>query len=313
MTRTRTVAGLIALLLFAVACGKEEKGPSAAEYIASADKLCLRAQERIEELNDDFEDFDDVKRFAANAAKIGDALLTDLKALEVPEDLAEKVDEFNGEFTNGMRLVRRLGKAAEDEDAERIEEIAEEVEDQDERLEGIAQDIGYKECGIPDEDEEEEEDAAADEDAGDEDPATDDSAGDDTAGDDTGDDEGAEEDVAEEPPVDLDDIQTALEDAGIEFLATDDVASLEEDSDPPPVESAAFETDDGEAIFEILVFTTAEEARAAKAGINSAAGCGDEGSTVVCAGVGNAILVIEGDGPTVQEIGQVFTEAMRSA
>lgn len=304
MKRFRTAAGLLALALLAAACGKEDSGPTAAEYIAAADKLCLRAQDRVDDLNDDFQDFDDVKRFAANAAKIGDALLTDLKALEVPEDLTEKVDEFNGEFTNGMRLIRRLGKAAEDQDADRIEELAEEVEDQDERLEKVGQEIGYKECGISDEEDEDEEPAA------DEDPAED---IDDETGDDIADPAEDEEEAAEEPPVTLDDIQTALEDEGIEFLATDDVASLEEDSDPPPFESAAFETDDGSAVFEILVFSTADDARAAKAGINAAAGCGDEGSTTVCAGVGNAILVIEGDGPTVQEIGQVFTEVMRSA
>lgn len=311
MKRSRVAAGLAALALLAGACGKEDSGPTAAEYIVAADKLCLRAQERVDGLNDDFGNFDDVKRFAANAAKIGDALLTDLKALEVPEDLTEKVDEFNGEFTNGMRLIRRLGKAAEDQDANRIEELAEEVEDQDQRLEKIGEDIGYKECGISDEEDKDEE-PAADEDPAEEGAAAEDvgdGTGDDTAGDPSGDDE----EVAEEPPVTLDDIQTALEDKGIEFLATDDVASLEEDSDPPPVESAAFETDDGSAVFDILVYATPDDARAAKAGINAAAGCGDEGSTTVCAGVGNAILVIEGDGPTVQEIGQVFTEAMRSA
>jgi hypothetical protein len=308
MNPLRIVAGAAAIALLAVGCGKEESGPSAAEYTAAADRLCLRAQERVEELDDDFQDFDDVKLFAANAAKIGDALLTDLKNLEVPDELAEKVDEFNGEFTNGMRLIRRLGKAAEDEDEGRIEEIAEEVEDQDKRLEALAEDIGYEECGIPDEDEDEDEDAAAD------DPAEEEPADEEPADDvDAGDDDDADEAAADEPPVTLDDIQDALEAEGIEFLATDDVASLEQDSDPPPFESAAFETDDGSAIFEILVYSTSQEARDAKAGINAAAGCGDEGSTTVCAGVGNAILVIDGDGATVEEIGAIFTETMRSA
>ena len=318
MKPLRIAAIAAALALLATACGKEETGPSAAEYVAAADRLCLRAQERVDELDDDFQDFDDVKRFAANAAKVGDALLTDLNNLEVPEELAEKVDEFNGEFTSGMRLVRRLGKAAEDagsappEDlekhSERVEEIVEEIEDQDKRLEALANDIGYEECGIPDE---EDEDAAADDSADDGDSADDEAATDDdeaAAGDDA-----ADEAAADEPPVTLDDIQDALEAEGVEFLATDDVASLEEDSDPLPFESAAFETDDGSAIFEILVYSSSQDARDAKAGINAAAGCGDEGSTTICAGVGNAILVIDGDGPTVEEIGAIFTETMRSA
>lgn len=306
MRPLRIVAGAVVLALVVTACGKEDSGPSAAEYIAAADRLCIRAQERVEELDDDFQNFDDVKRFASNAAKIGDALLTDLGALEVPEDLEEQVDEFNGAFKSGLRLIRQLGKAAEDEDADRIEELAEEVEDQDERLEDLAKDIGYKECGIPDED-----DADADADADAEDPADEDAAGDDDG---AGDEVAAGDDAdGDEPPVDLDEIQTALEDAGVEFLATDDVASLEEDSDPPPVESAAFETDDESAIFEILVYSSAEDARAAKAGINAAAGCGDEGSTTICAGAGNAILVIDGDGQVVQEIGEIFSETMRSA
>lgn len=299
MRPLRIVAGAVVLPLVVTACGKEDSGPLAAEYLAAADRLCVRAQERVEELDDDFQNFDEVKRFAANAAKVGDALLTDLGALEVPEDLEEQVDEFNGAFKSGLRLIRQLGKAAEDEDADRIEELAEEVEDQDERLEDLAKDIGFKECGIPDEDED---DADADADA--EDPTADDAADEVAAGDDAD---------GDEPPVDLDEIQTALEDAGVEFLATDDVASLEEDSDPPPVESAAFETDDESAVFEILVYASAEDARAAKAGINAAAGCGDEGSTAICAGAGNAILVIDGDGPVVQEIGEIFTETMRSA
>ena len=320
MKFVRIMAGAAALALLATGCGKEESGPSAAEHIAAADRLCLRAQERVDELDDDFEDFDDVKRFAANAAKVGDALLTDLNNLEVPEELAEQVDEFNAEFTSGMRLVRRLGKAAEDAGAappedlqkqsERVEEIVEEIEDQDKRLEALAKDIGYEECGIPDE---EDEDAAADDSAADDDA---DSADDEAATDDdeaaAGDDP-ADEAAADEPPVTLDDIQTALEAEGVEFLATDDVASLEQDSDPLPFESAAFETDDGSAIFEILVYSSSQDARDAKAGINAAAGCGDEGSTTVCAGVGNAILVIDGDGPTVEEIGAIFSETMRSA
>lgn len=307
MRPLRVFAGAAALALLAAACGEKDSGPSAAEYIAAADRLCVRAQERVEELDDDFQNFDDVKRFAANAAKIGDALLTDLGALEVPEDLEEQVDEFSGAFRSGLRLIRQLGKAAEDEDTDRIEELAEEVEDQDKRLEKLAKDIGYKQCGIPDEDEED--DATADD-------ASSDDATEDTAADDeevAADDDVVDDEAAEDPPVTLDDIQTALEDEGIEFLATDDVATLEEDSDPPPVESAAFETDDGSAVFEILVYSSVEDARAAKAGINAAAGCGDEGSTTICAGAGNAILVIDGDGATVQEIGEIFTEAMRSA
>ncbi|MFP5327623.1 MAG: hypothetical protein ACLGHT_09080, partial [Acidimicrobiia bacterium] len=68
MRLTRLAAGVAVVALLAAACGEEDKGPSAAEYIAAADRLCLRAQERIEELDDHFEDFDDVKRFAANAA-----------------------------------------------------------------------------------------------------------------------------------------------------------------------------------------------------------------------------------------------------
>ena len=313
MGKLRVTAGAVALVLLVGACGEEDKGPSAAEYIAAADRLCLRAQERVEDLDDDFQDFDDVKRFATNAAKIGNALMTDLQALEVPDDLTEDVDDFNAEFTKGLRLIRQLGKAAEDENTTRIEELADEVDEQDKKLEPIARKIGYEECGIPDEDEEEDSDSGADAPADDEaaaDDTTDDTAEDtgDDSGDDSGDDAGDDE-----PPVNLDEIQTALEDAGVEFLATDDVASLEEDSDPPPFESAAFETDDGSAIFEILVYTSNEEARAAKAGINAAAGCGDEGSTTICAGAGNAILVIDGDGPTVEEIGQIFTETMNSA
>ena len=300
MMRLRLIAGASALALLAVACGEKESGPSAAEYIAAADRLCVRAEERFDELDDDFQDFSDVKRFAANAAKIGDALLTDLRNLEVPDDLEEKVDEFNAEFANGMRLVRRLGKAAEDEDTGRIEELVEEVEEQDKRLETLGRDIGYEECGIADED---------DEDA---DPAEDEPAEEEEEQD--AEEAAADDDVAsEEPPVGLDDIETALEDEGVEFLAIDDIASLEEGSDPPPVESAAYETDDGSAEFEILVYASSDDARAAKAGVNALAGCGDEGSTTICAGAGNAILVIDGDGPTVEEIGTVFTEVMRSA
>ena len=312
MRLLRVVAGAVALALLTAACGEKDSGPSAADYIAAADRLCVRAQERVEELDDDFQNFDDVKRFASNAAKIGDALLTDLGALEVPEDLEDQVDEFNGEFKSGLRLIRQLGKAAEDEDTDRIEEIAEEVEDQDKRLEELATDIGYEECGIPDEDEDE---ASADDPAEDEDAADEDIADEPSGEEQSADDEaaGGDDVVGEDPPVDLDDIQTALEDGGVEFLATDDVATLEEDSDPPPFESAAFETDDGSAVFEILVYSTVEDARSAKAGINAAAGCGDEGSTTICAGVGNAILVIDGDGATVQEIGDIFTETMRSA
>lgn len=307
---TRILRAVAAVLVAAIAaaCGGEEEGPSAAEYIAAADRLCLRAQERVEELDDDFQDFEDVKRFATNAARIGDAMLTDLKNLEAPEELEEGVDEFNGEFSNGLRLIRRLGQAAEDEDSTRIEELAEEIEDQDKKVEKVAQSIGYKQCGIPDEDEDEpsNEDAAGG-DSGDSGDSGDD-ASEEPAGDDVADDE-----AAAEPPVTLDDIQDALEDEGIEFLATDDVASLEEDSDPPPFESAAFETDDGSAIFEILVYESAQEARAAKAGINAAAGCGDEGSQTICAGVGNAILVIEGENTIVQQIGGVFTDTMTAA
>lgn len=233
------LAVALAAALLLAACGGGEKGPSAAEYIAGADRLCLRAQERVETLSDDFQNLDDVKLFATNAAKIGDALQTDLKALEVPEELRERVDEFNGVFANGLRLIRRLGKAAEDGDTDRIGQLGEEIDDQDKRLERVARSVGYKECGIPDEDEQDAAAAVSDPTLVDEDPPAQDGTG-----------AGAGAEAASVGGLSRDEI-IGLEDESVAFTAINDIASLEEDSDPRPVESASFEMDDEFEILEI--------------------------------------------------------------
>lgn len=155
MQRQRKIQSMaLGVAMLFAACGGGDDGPTKEEFIASADELCEKADEKLDPIIErEIEDFDDAKKLSTDAAKVGDALLKDLRALEVPKGDEEEVEAVFGGIEKQVRTIRQMGKAAEDEDSDRIDEILEEGDDISEDTQKDAEDYGFETCGIDDEDE----------------------------------------------------------------------------------------------------------------------------------------------------------------
>ncbi len=282
-TRAVALAGTMVLL---AACGGGESGPTKAEFITSADKICDKADEKLDViLERDIDDFSAMKKLTTDAGRIGDALLKDLRAIEVPEGDEEDVEEVLGGIEKQVRVVRQLGKAAEDEDQDKIDEIIEEGDDLEADVEKSAKSYGFKTCGVDDED-----DAKADDKSSSSD-----------------DEEAAADDSLPSGSLEIDEVEEILGES-VEFTAAGR-STLAKESDPTPRDAKAYETEDGSATFELLVYDSPKDAIAAEPGISKAA---EDGGFVTVSFGKNVILVTAGtdgdDTTTAEAIADVFSK-----
>lgn len=282
-TRAVALAGTMVLL---AACGGGESGPTKAEFITAADKVCDKANEKIDVIQKrDVEDFADIKKLTTDAAKIGDAMLKDLRAIEVPKSEEEDIEEVFGGIEKQVRVIRQLGKAAEDEDQDKIDEIIEEGDDLDSDIEKSAKKYGFTSCGV-ETDEDEDEDASS-------------SSSDDE--------EAAADDSLPSGSLEIDEVEEILGES-VEFTAAGR-STLAKESDPKPRDAKAYETEDGSATFELLTYDSPKDATAAEPGISEAAEAG--GFVTVSFGK-NVILVTAGtdgdDTTTAEAIADVFSK-----
>lgn len=291
-TRAVALAGTMVLL---AACGGGESGPTKAEFITAADKICDKADKKLDViLERDVEDFSDMKRLTTDAGRIGDALLKDLRAIEVPKGEEEDVEEVFGGIEKQVRVIRQLGKAAEDEDQDKIDEIIEEGDDLEADVEKSAKRYGFKTCGVDDEDDKD--DAKADGKSG--------SSDDEKA---AADEEPAADDGLPAGSLEIDEVEEILSES-VEFTAAGR-STLAKGSDPTTRDAKAYETEDGSATFELLTYDSPEDAIEAEPGISKAAQAG--GFVTVSFGK-NVILVTAGtdedDTTTAEAIADVFSK-----
>lgn len=143
--RTRSISALMAATALALAaCGGGDDGGSALSEDDLVDELtdiCEDAQRDLQRLDDPTEDnYDDV---GADAAKVYEDVLEQLRALTPPEDLARDFGDFVDNIAEQLEQAEALADAGDFGEAEdALNEIADLAADQSE----LAQDLDVEAC-----------------------------------------------------------------------------------------------------------------------------------------------------------------------
>lgn len=164
------LAGGLASALTLAACGGDDGVPRA-EFIASADEICVEYDEKLDALFErDLEegDFEQLADLFGEAQDIGSEGIDELQALELPDEGAEDAEAVFDLMSEQIGTMGEAEEAARAADESALDTILTEGSERDEEIEQQAKAFGFEECGIGDDSEEEEvpigdDDAAADE------------------------------------------------------------------------------------------------------------------------------------------------------
>ncbi len=147
------------------------------DWIEEADAICEAADEDIEALGEP-ESEEEFVEYMGEAAELFVSQLDDLKALGIPDDKADEVEEAFDLLDQQSEMLEEMLEVAEDEGAEAVFEMMEEGDELEEQLDELAADIGLEACGADDDE--------MTEDPGSDDPGSDDPGSDDPGSDDPG-------------------------------------------------------------------------------------------------------------------------------
>lgn len=248
----RLVAGATLSALVLAACGSGDDDVSKAEFIVAADEVCAEWSPKIEEALAPLEDadgYDDIATTLTSAVEVARSAVADLGEVDRP---SEDEEAFMADLTLGYlddqieSLVALRDAAADRDDAAFADAVAE-GEELDETATEAARSYGFRECGIPDDEDETSSDPAAD-------------VAEDVLGD-----LGA----ADGSTYALGDVTTAIQAEGLAIVDFSSVASFAEDSVPAPRASGAYELSDG-TIVELFEYADEDELADAEPSLSSA-------------------------------------------
>lgn len=116
------------------------------EFIAAADDVCAEADEQIKEIGTPRVE-EGVRDYVAGAERISEELVSDLRALEPPEEDRDRIDEMIDGLERATSLLGPLSEAIVDRDAQAVEELQQEVEQVTDEVSEIAEKYGFETCG----------------------------------------------------------------------------------------------------------------------------------------------------------------------
>ena len=148
--RIRAAGAVAALALAGVAAGCGGGGGddrlTKEDYIAQADAICKATNEEIDALGEP-ETLEEVATLAADAIKLQEDGLAELRALEPPEADEATLNEAYALVEQQVDLGRQIQEAAEAGDMEKIQELLTQGEPIDDQADAIATEYGLTECG----------------------------------------------------------------------------------------------------------------------------------------------------------------------
>ena len=141
----RVVLIMLVPLLALSACGDDD-GPSREDYIADADALCERINERIEDVNEPRPtDLDELRELLDEAIEVTREGTEELEELEPPEEIEDDVDDFLASARDQGQLLEDARDAGSFEEGARI--LREGLPPIVEARRDAADEIGFEECG----------------------------------------------------------------------------------------------------------------------------------------------------------------------
>jgi hypothetical protein len=152
----RAIALLPLVVVVAAGCGGDDDDSeplSKAEYIEQADAICSSYTEQLDPIGEEAGAQLQRRDFAAAADTVGEAVevarpgIEELEALPKPPEDEAVLDQLGELRQQYLALIASWEDATREEDVGRIGAIVREIEEVDERADGIATGYGFQECG----------------------------------------------------------------------------------------------------------------------------------------------------------------------
>ena len=129
--------------------GTEEKQAlTKAEYIEQANDACADLEDRFKNLEQP-QSADDVEGFVNESQERLEAFIADLRELKAPEDIADEVETMLGKLDEGTSKFAQYAEAAQEQDAEAIDETTRQIREDFEAADKVASSIGLDRCANP--------------------------------------------------------------------------------------------------------------------------------------------------------------------
>jgi hypothetical protein len=143
-----TAALLVAAVAMLPACGGDGGGGqlSAAEFRTQADKICADAQTEFEAVEQPQSE-EELTEYLQKVVPILRDQVEKLDDLNPPDELQEDWDRAIELNRESLEKAEEAQQAAEDGDQQRVQEILEEADTNEEELDQLAQDLGLQTCG----------------------------------------------------------------------------------------------------------------------------------------------------------------------
>ena len=135
----------LAVALAVAGCGGG-KGPSKADYVQRADRICTQARVAQQKLGSPRASAD-IGDLAVRTKPILQAELRRLRALETPDEVAAAATETYDLLDRQVAQIDRLAVAAKQRDLARIQSVATAAARLNDQATAKAKPIGFKVCG----------------------------------------------------------------------------------------------------------------------------------------------------------------------
>jgi hypothetical protein len=131
----------------------QRTAPTKAEFIEQADEICAEAKRKLAPVSragDAKNERGDIEGAAGElrkAVRIADEQLNKLRGLTPPEADRAVLAKYFDTIAEQKGLIRRIADALEEGDEEQATALASELDEGQQRAQGLAQGYGFKECG----------------------------------------------------------------------------------------------------------------------------------------------------------------------
>ncbi|HYY76887.1 MAG TPA: hypothetical protein VE644_11260 [Gaiellaceae bacterium] len=144
--------GLVASAALAVAAGCGGDGGdrlSREELVSEADAICAEYEAELEAALEGLaepESLEDFQRLVQDAKPIVENGIESLRGLEPPEDLEDEYDEWIARNEENVDAIDELQAAVAEQDQQRIQEIVQRLDQNEQEADELAAEIGLQDC-----------------------------------------------------------------------------------------------------------------------------------------------------------------------